>query len=223
MAPTYSVGSRDRCPTAHVARTFFVFREDLAMNESKTNLRRHALARRDLVSPQEWREAASAMSANALALVDKLSGGGATSVVSVYWPIRSELNTRPLIEALCDRGVAVALPVMVAVKRPLVFRAFAPGDELAKGPFGLSEPASDKAALEPNIVFAPLAAFARNGFRLGYGGGIYDATLNALRAKHPVTAIGIAYAVQEAEAIPTESHDQKLDFIVTERETICCG
>jgi len=112
---------------------------------------------------------------------------------------------------------------MIAVKLPLLFRAFAPGDELAKGPFGLSEPSPDKAALEPNIVFAPLAAFDRNGYRLGYGGGIYDATLNALRAKHPVTAIGVAYAVQEADAIPTEPHDQKLDFIVTEREMICCA
>jgi len=77
--------------------------------------------------------------------------------------------------------------------------------------------------LEPDIIFAPLAAFDRKGYRLGYGGGLYDATLNALRAKHPVTAIGVAYAVQEADSIPIEDHDQKLDFIVTERETIRCA
>ncbi len=162
------------------------------------------------------------MSAQALALVERLSSAGSKPIVSVYWPIRSELNTRPLIEALCARGLKVALPIMVAVKRPLRFRVFTPGDELAKGPFGLSEPSADKAALEPDIVFAPLAAFDRRGYRLGYGGGIYDATLNALRAKHPVTAIGVAYAVQESDSIPTEPHDQKLDFIVTERETIKC-
>ena len=143
--------------------------------------------------------------------------------LSVYWPIRSELNTRPLIETLSGRGLKVALPILVAVKRPLLFRAFEPGDQLAKGPFGLSEPSSDKAALEPDIIFAPLAAFDRKGYRLGYGGGLYDATLNALRAKHPVTAIGVAYAVQEADSIPIEDHDQKLDFIVTERETIRCA
>jgi 5-formyltetrahydrofolate cyclo-ligase len=192
------------------------------MNELKTTMRRHALARRDLVSPQEAHDAASTMSAQALALVERLSSAGSKPIVSVYWPIRSELNTRPLIEALCARGLKVALPIMVAVKRPLRFRVFTPGDELAKGPFGLSEPSADKAALEPDIVFAPLAAFDRRGYRLGYGGGIYDATLNALRAKHPVTAIGVAYAVQESDSIPTEPHDQKLDFIVTERETIKC-
>jgi 5-formyltetrahydrofolate cyclo-ligase len=193
------------------------------MNDLKTTMRRHALARRDLVTQREAHDAAAAMCASALALVEKLSTTGSAPVVSVYWPIRSELNTRPLIETLSGRGLKVALPILVAVKRPLLFRAFVPGDELAKGPFGLSEPSADKAALEPDIIFAPLAAFDRKGYRLGYGGGLYDATLNALRAKHPVTAIGIAYAVQEADSIPIEDHDQKLDFIVTERETIRCA
>ncbi len=193
------------------------------MNDLKTTMRRHALARRDLVTHQEAHDAAAAMSALALALVEKLQAARPAPVVSVYWPIRSELNTRPLIESLCERGVEVALPILVAVKRPLLFRAFKPGDELAKGPFGLSEPSADKAALEPDIVFAPLAAFDRKGYRLGYGGGLYDATLNAMRAKHPVTAVGVAYALQEADSIPIEDHDQKLDFIVTERETIPCG
>jgi 5-formyltetrahydrofolate cyclo-ligase len=193
------------------------------MNDLKTTMRRHALARRDLVTLQEAHDAAAAMTAQALALVEKLSTAGSAPVVSVYWPIRSEVNTRPLIETLCERGLKVALPIMMAVKRPLLFRAFEPGDELAKGPFGLSEPSSNKATLEPDIVFAPLAAFDRKGYRLGYGGGLYDATLNALRAKHPVTAIGVAYAVQEADSIPIEDHDQKLDFIITERETIRCA
>jgi len=193
------------------------------MNDLKTTMRRHALARRDLVTQREAHDAAAAMCALALALVEKLSTASSTPVVSVYWPIRSELNTRPLIETLSGRGLKVALPILVAVKRPLLFRAFEPGDQLAKGPFGLSEPSSDKAALEPDIIFAPLAAFDRKGYRLGYGGGLYDATLSALRAKHPVTAIGVAYAVQEADSIPIEDHDQKLDFIVTERETIRCA
>jgi 5-formyltetrahydrofolate cyclo-ligase len=189
------------------------------MIDIKTNLRRHALERRDLVSPHEAHEAAAGIRERGLALVGELSKD---PIVSVYWPIRSEMNTRPLIEALCDHGYTVALPVMSAVREPLVFRKFLPGDDLVKGPFGLSEPAPDALQLEPTIVFAPLAAFDRKGFRMGYGGGIYDATLAALRAKHPVTAVGLAFAVQEADAVPTEPHDQKLDFIITERETIRC-
>jgi len=192
------------------------------MIDVKTNLRRHALERRDLITPHEAHAAASVIRASALELVEKLSVDR-DPVVSVYWPIRSEMNTRPLIEALYDSGFKVVLPVMIAVKHPLIFRAFAPDDELMKGPYGLSEPSPEKPALDPSIVFAPLAAFDRKGFRMGYGGGIYDATLTALRAKHLVAAIGLAYAVQEADAVPTEPHDQKLDYIITERETISCA
>jgi 5-formyltetrahydrofolate cyclo-ligase len=192
------------------------------MTDIKSDLRRHSLARRDLVSPAESHEAAARIAARALALVENIIARErlAAPVVSVYWPIRSELNTRLLIEALCDKGVTVALPVMTAVRRPLRFRAFAPGDNLAKGPFGLSEPSAVKPLLDPDIVFAPLAAFDRRGYRLGYGGGIYDATLEELRARKRVFAIGLAYACQEAPAIPSEPHDQRLEYLLTEREAI---
>ncbi|HMK89922.1 MAG TPA: 5-formyltetrahydrofolate cyclo-ligase [Methylocystis sp.] len=190
-------------------------------DDVKADLRRHSLARRDLVSHQEAHDAAQQVCARALKLLLSLRPSLEGVVVSAYWPIRSELNTRPLLEALHGQRAAVALPVMTAVRRPLLFRAFDPfDDELVKGPFGLSEPASEKPELHPEIVFAPLAAFDRKGGRLGYGGGIYDATLHALRARRPVTAIGLAYALQEAELAPREAHDEPLDFVVTERETI---
>lgn len=192
------------------------------MTDPKTDLRRHTLARRDLVSPQEAHAAAAAVAERGLALVAEIAakGGLTAPVVSVYWPIRSELNTRPLIDALTAHGYRTVLPVMHKVRHPLVFRDFAPGDDLVKGPYGLSEPADDKTARDPDILFSPLAAFDRRGFRLGYGGGIYDATLAELRAKKPVTAIGVAYSSQETDHVPTEPHDERLDYLMTERETI---
>ncbi|GLI93152.1 5-formyltetrahydrofolate cyclo-ligase [Methylocystis echinoides] len=192
------------------------------MTDPKTDLRRHALARRDLVTPQEAHDAAAAIARNGRALVAELTekSGLTAPVVSVYWPIRSELNTRPLIEALTAQGFLVTLPVMHKVRHPLIFRDFTPGDDLVKGPYGLSEPAEDRTARDPDILFSPLAAFDRRGFRLGYGGGIYDATLSQLRAKKAIVAIGVAYACQEADHVPTEPHDQRLDYLMTERETI---
>lgn len=190
--------------------------------DAKADLRRHSLARRDLVSADEAHAAASTVAARGLALVRELAAGGAP-VASVYWPIRSELNTRPLIEALAQAGFPVVLPVMHTVRHPLVFRDFAPGDDLVKGPFGLSEPADDKTARDPDIIFSPLAAFDRRGCRLGYGGGIYDATLAGLRPRKHVTVIGVAYATQEADQVPTEPHDQRLDFVLTERELLKIG
>jgi 5-formyltetrahydrofolate cyclo-ligase len=195
------------------------------MTDVKTDLRRHSLARRDLVSHAEAHDAAAVIARRGLALVAELAPAGtsAAPVVSVYWPIRSELNTRPLIDALAAAGYRIVLPVMHKVKHPLVFRDFTPGDDLVKGPFGLSEPAEDKPARDPDILFSPLAAFDRRGFRLGYGGGIYDATLAELRPRKQVTAIGVAYACQETGHVPTEPHDQRLDYLLTERELITPG
>lgn len=192
------------------------------MSDPKAELRRRSLARRDLVTPHEAHEAAAAIAARGLALVKLIARDAALEapIVSVYWPIRSELNTRPLIDALAGEGCRVTLPVMHKVRHPLVFRAFEPGDDLVKGPFGLSEPTEDRPAYDPDIVFSPLAAFDRRGFRLGYGGGIYDATLSALRAVKPAIAIGVAYSCQEADHVPVEPHDQRLDFVMTEQETL---
>jgi 5-formyltetrahydrofolate cyclo-ligase len=192
------------------------------MTDAKTDLRRRSLARRDLVTPREAHDAAAAVARGGLALVEALAKrlGLSGTVVSVYWPIRSELNTRPLIDALAELGCQVVLPVMRKVRHPLVFRDFAPGDDLVKGQYGLSEPAENKANRDPDIIFSPLAAFDRRGYRLGYGGGIYDATLSDLRARKTVTAIGVAYACQETEQVPTEPHDQRLDLMLTERESI---
>ncbi|WP_159729538.1 5-formyltetrahydrofolate cyclo-ligase [Methylosinus sp. Ce-a6] len=190
--------------------------------DAKTELRRRTLSRRDLVTHDEAHAASLAVVERALALVRRFAPRAAETgeVVSVYWPIRSELNTRPLLEALAAAKIATVLPVMTAVKRPLTFRAFSPGDDLMKGPFGLSEPAETQPAFDPDIVFSPLAAFDRRGYRLGYGGGIYDATLSQLRAKNRIVAVGVAYACQETDAVPTEPHDQKLDFLLTELELI---
>ena len=66
----------------------------------------------------------------------------------------------------------------------------------------------------------PLAAFDRAGHRIGYGAGYYDMTINALRARKAVTAIGIAFAAQEIPRVPATEHDERLDLVLTETETI---
>ena len=192
------------------------------MSDIKTEIRRHALAKRDLVTTRETHAAAAAVARDGLALVKETANRLRLDapVISVYWPIRSELNTRPLIDALAKEGYRVTLPVMHKVRHPLVFRDFSPGDDLVKGPYGLSEPAEDRAARDPDIVFSPLSAFDRRGYRLGYGGGIYDATLSQLRAKKSIVAVGVAYSFQEVDHVPTEPHDQRLDYFLTERERI---
>lgn len=192
------------------------------MNDDKQFLRRHSLERRDLVTHEEAHQAAQELTQNCLSCLNPLisSYPSTSAIISLCWPIRSEINTRPLIDMLSQQGRKISLPIMHKIKHPLVFRQFEPGDDLVKGPYGLSEPSEDKALVEPDIIFAPLAAFDRRGYRLGYGGGIYDATFTKLRNKKKIIAIGLAYALQEIDQVPIEPHDQRLDYLITEREII---
>ena len=80
----------------------------------------------------------------------------------------------------------------------------------------------DRGEVEPHIVLTPLLAFDANGFRLGYGGGFYDRTLAKLRAKKPVVAVGVAYDEQRVDAVPVESYDQRLDWVLTPSGPLRC-
>ena len=86
---------------------------------------------------------------------------------------------------------------------------------MAAGPFGAEVPAGTD-ALVPELLIAPLVAFDLQGWRLGYGGGFYDRTLETLRSRRRTRAYGYAYSAQQIDAVPTEPTDQRLDGIVTE-------
>ncbi len=131
-----------------------------------------------------------------------------------YMPMRSEIDCLPAMAA--HRG-PVGVPVIPGTAQPLVFRSWRPDAILVAGAFGALIPESGD-DIVPDVLIVPLLAFDRLGYRLGYGGGFYDRTLERLRATRPVTAIGFAFAAQEIESVPTELTDQKLDLIVTERE-----
>ena len=101
-----------------------------------------------------------------------------------------------------------------------VMRRYAFGDALVKGVWNIRVPPPEAPEVEPDVLLAPLLAFDRNGNRLGYGAGYYDMTIAALRAKKRVVAVGIAFAAQEFDVVPTTPRDVRLDLVLTERETI---
>ena len=144
-------------------------------------------------------------------------------VVSGFHPYLSEISTLPLLAKLAGEGWITALPVVVGKELPLLFRRWAPGDAMVSGLWDIQIPADAAPEVEPDVLLVPMLAFDRKGYRLGYGGGYYDRTLAKLRAVKFVTAIGVAYAGQEIEAVPCGAHDQPLDWIMTERETFRCG
>jgi 5-formyltetrahydrofolate cyclo-ligase len=181
----------------------------------KTGLRAEALRRRDALSPDTRAAAAEAIAARAFPVA--VTPG---TIVSGVMPLKSEINPVPLMRKLAEAGAKLALPAVAGRGKPLIMRAYAFGDELARGQWGIREPKPEAAEVAPDILLVPLAAFDRAGHRIGYGAGYYDMTINALRAKKSTLAVGIAFAAQEVREVPATPRDARLDLVLTERETI---
>jgi len=147
-------------------------------------------------------------------LADTVAKG---ATVAGYWPVGTELDVRPILAHFDLNGFACALPVVVARGQPLLFRTWDPETRLETAGYGLLEPAAGVPEVEPDVLLVPLLAFDRAGFRLGYGAGFYDRTLDGLRRRRPVIAVGVGYAAQEMAAVPRDGYDQPLDWIVTEQ------
>ena len=139
------------------------------------------------------------------------------TVVSGFWPMAEELDVRPLMMELFSHGCQLALPVVVAKKQPLVFRAWHPDDPLEAGVFGTLHPSPDRNVVEPDALIVPLLACDREGWRLGYGGGFYDRTLERLRARKNITAVGVAFDAQLLPDVPHGPEDQRLDWLLTDK------
>lgn len=180
----------------------------------KAALRAEALARRDALEIDDRLEWDPAIAEAVLAL-PALSGEGPASG---YWPMSSEADPRPILEGLHERGLPLCLPAIV--EKRMIFRRWSPYEPIVPGGFGTLVPEPGQPQVRPRILIVPLAAFDRRGYRIGYGKGYYDQALSELG---PTLSIGIAYATQEIVAVPDEPHDQRLDWIVTEREAIRCG
>ena len=145
------------------------------------------------------------------------------SCVSAFHPYGNEIDTRQLLGKLAGEGWTTCWPVVVAKRQPLIFRRWLPGEPMETGVLKILVPLASAPEVEPDVLLVPLLAFDRAGYRLGYGGGFYDATLAMLRAKKTITAIGVAYSGQEVADVPHEAHDMKLDYVMTEKGIVKCA
>ncbi|MEA2769104.1 MAG: 5-formyltetrahydrofolate cyclo-ligase [Acetobacteraceae bacterium] len=140
------------------------------------------------------------------------------AVISGFWPMGEEIDIRPLLHALHDRGHRVALPVTPRRGEALTFRGWQPGDVLVPERFGTMRPIGE--ILTPDMLLIPLLAFDAAGGRLGYGGGFYDRTLAGLPGRF---RLGCAFAAQQVDAVPIGPYDIRLDAVATENGIIRCG
>lgn len=193
----------------------------MSIEDDKARLRETAKARRKQAVADAGPEGPARFAERVIAVLGDL-GIGAGSVGAGYWAMANELDVTPLMERLHGEfGVTCALPVVVGNERPLVFRRWTPGMALEAGGFGTHHPPADAPEVRPDVLFVPMLAFDTQGYRLGWGGGFYDRTLETLRADgRPVIAVGCAYAGQQMDNVAHDAHDQPLDWIATDRGVI---
>ena len=184
-----------------------------SISDQKAKLRAEALARRDALPAEMRAQAAEAIAARGLPFAVKPG-----AIVSGFMAMKSEINPLPLMRKLSEAGAQLALPAIKGRGHPLIMRAYQFGDELARGQWGIREPRPEAPEVQPDILLVPLAGFDRAGHRIGYGAGYYDMTIRSLRAQKEVIAVGLAFAAQEISEVPATPRDERLDFVLTERE-----
>lgn len=142
---------------------------------------------------------------------------GAPSVVAAYLPVGSEVDPQPLLEAIAGLGIVTALPHVQSPASAMRFLLWSTGDPLIAGPYGLLQPDIAMPEVQPDLVLAPLVAFDRAMRRLGQGAAFYDRAFARLPGAR---RIGLAWSVQETDALPADPWDVPLHAVATEQEWI---
>ncbi len=178
----------------------------------KVQLRKEALARRNGLDPESRIEMILQAGEYAYEAISIEPG----CIVSGFWPIRSEIDPRPLMASLQNSGARLCLPVVVD-KTTIIFRELLQNSTLIETGFGTIGPGPDAEVLDPQILLVPLSAFDDRGGRMGYGAGFYDRAVKKLQKKGgQPRLIGVAFANQQVDKVPMEPHDQRLDMVITE-------
>ncbi|AQS42327.1 MAG: 5-formyltetrahydrofolate cyclo-ligase [Candidatus Tokpelaia hoelldobleri] len=182
------------------------------MPQTKETLRQTALSRRDSLSANERADIAQKL----VSYADQLFPHITDETVAAFWPIRSEIDPRPLMATLVQQGAALAIPAMTGAGQ-MVFRHYQQDMTLVATGLGTFSPPDRETAVTPTTILLPLAAFDDKGNRIGYGGGYYDRAIARCHAQGAKPRlVGLAFDCQQVAAIPAESHDIALDAIMTE-------
>ena len=135
--------------------------------------------------------------------------------VGSYVDYNFELSTNSLNKYLIEKNINICLPKINSRSKEINFFKFSTGTKLIKNKYNILEPEVTNEIIFPKLVLVPLLAFNESGFRLGYGGGFYDKYFSSQEEKD-IIKVGLGFSFQKANQIPIESHDQKLDWILTE-------
>ena len=139
-------------------------------------------------------------------------------IIGGYYPYNYEIDTLRILKKLEKKDYLISLP-RINRNNKMNFYHWSFKDPLSINIYGIPEPLSKK-KVYPDILLIPLLAFDKNLNRLGYGGGFYDRYISTAQRQKKIIKIGLGFSFQKINKIPTNHHDKKLDFVITEKNFI---
>ena len=139
-------------------------------------------------------------------------------IVGGYYPVNFEIDDLALLRNFEKNKFSISLPV-IKKNFQMNFYKWSFSDPLKVNKYGIPEPEIKK-IVYPDILLIPLVAFDKNLNRLGYGSGFYDRLIERLSKKKKIIKIGLALSIQKIDKVPINTHDQKLNYIVTNKYII---
>ena len=141
-----------------------------------------------------------------------------TKIIGGYYPVNHEIGDLDILRQFEKKKIKISLPaiknnfkmnfIKCSLKEPFVVNQY-----------GIPEPSMGK-VVYPDIILVPLVAFDKNLNRLGYGAGYYDRLIQSIKKKKKILTIGLAFDFQELFSIPVSKYDQKLDYIITNKNVL---
>jgi 5-formyltetrahydrofolate cyclo-ligase len=186
---------------------------------NKPTLRRQLKATRNALKPLARRQAARASLRLALRHGLLLRARR----IGVYLPHGGEFDAQLLMNQILLMRRECYAPVLPQRGRVLRFARIERNTRMTRNRYGIAEPLDPRPlrARQLDLLLLPLVGFDHQGFRLGMGGGFYDATLAFMRHRRSwrkPRLVGIAYECQRVESLPHDPWDMPLDAVLTERQ-----
>lgn len=191
--------------------------EESLRQQAKVLLRRRARGLRGSMP----REGIAARSQAIVATLLELEAVKGARRIALFWPMtaRKEVDLQAADRALREAGATIAYPSIDPVSRRMDFRAVDDTSQLEERGMRFSEPPRDAPVVaELDVVVVPGLLFDPRGYRIGYGGGFYDAALP--RYCPPGKAIGVAFDFQLGSELPNVAHDVAVDVVVTDTRVL---
>jgi 5-formyltetrahydrofolate cyclo-ligase len=203
--------------------------------QDKQALRRDMRARRDAIAPEERAAKSEAMFGHFVRAwqAGRFGSPGAEQPrrLAGYVPFRSEADVLPILRWCWAQRIEASAPRVDAAAKRMTLHVLAGEEQLVPGAYGIREPAPQTplaAAPAPGtsqLMLVPGLAFDAAGGRLGYGGGYYDRLLEDHAAALDSGALQLAacaFAAQLVDVVPTEPHDVRVRFLITEAGVMDC-